>query len=154
MDMEWYDLLAFFHVGAAIVWVGGATMIQVFALRALARQDPLAMVQFTRDVEWIGNRVMLPSALVVIAFGFLLVWDGPWELTTTWIWVSLLIYAISFVVGLFVLTPEAKKIGDQIEAEGPESAAVQARIGRILNISRIDLILLFAIVFLMVTKPI
>src|SRR5215210_2785465 len=128
-------------------------MVQFFALRALARRNPLAMVEFTRDVEWIGNRVMLPSALVVIVLGFLLVWDGPWELSMTWVWLSLLIYAVSFVVGLFVLTPEAKKIGNQIEAEGPASPAVQARIGRILNISRVDLVLLFAIVFLMVTKP-
>ena len=151
--MDRYDLLKFVHVGAAIVWVGGAAMVQFFALRALARRNPLAMVEFTRDVEWIGNRVMLPSALVVIVLGFLLVWDGPWELSMTWVWLSLLIYAVSFVVGLFVLTPEAKKIGNQIEAEGPASPAVQARIGRILNISRVDLVLLFAIVFLMVTKP-
>jgi uncharacterized membrane protein len=151
--MDRYDLLKFVHVGAAIVWVGGGAMIQFFALRALARRDPLAMVQFTRDVEWIGNRVLLPSALVVVAFGFLLVWDGPWELSTTWIWVSLLIYAISFVLGLFVLTPQAKRIGDLIEAAGPESAAAQAQIRRILQISRLDLVLLYAIVFLMVTKP-
>ena len=151
--MDRYDLLKFVHVGAAIVWVGGGAMIQFFALRALGRKDPLGMVQFTRDVEWIGNRVLLPSALVVVVFGFLLVWDGPWELSTTWIWLSLVIYAISFVVGLFVLTPQAKKIGDLIEAEGPESAALQSQIGRILQISRVDLVLLFAIVFLMVTKP-
>jgi uncharacterized membrane protein len=151
--LDRYELLKFVHVGAAIVWVGGAAMVQFFALRALARKDPLGMVQFSRDVEWIGNRVMLPSALVVIALGFLLVWDGPWELSTTWIWISLVIYAVSFAVGLFVLTPQAKKIGDQIEAEGPESPAVQARIARVLQISRVDLVLLFAIVFLMVTKP-
>ena len=151
--MDRYDLLKFVHVGAAVVWVGGGAMIQFFALRALGRKDPLGMVQFTRDVEWIGNHVLLPSALVVVVFGFLLVWDGPWELSTTWIWLSLVIYAISFVVGLFVLTPQAKKIGDLIEAEGPESGAVQSQIGRILQISRVDLVLLFAIVFLMVTKP-
>ncbi len=151
--MDRYELLTFVHVGAAVVWVGGAAMIQFFALRAIARNEPLGLVQFTRDVEWVGNRVLLPSALTVVVFGFLLIWDGPWELGMTWVWLSLVIYAISFVAGLFVLQPMAKKIGGLIEAEGPESGAVQAQIGRLFWVSRIDLVLLFAIVFLMVTKP-
>jgi uncharacterized membrane protein len=148
-----YELLKFAHVGAAIVWVGGAAITQFFALRTIWSGDPLRLVAFTRDAEWVGNRVMLPSALVVIALGFLLVWDGPYELGMTWIWLALVLFALSFLLGLFVLTPEAKRIGNQIEAEGPESPAVQQRIKRILNIGRIDVILLFAIVFLMVVKP-
>jgi uncharacterized membrane protein len=148
-----YELLKFVHVGAAIVWVGGAAILQFFALRTIASGDPLRLVAFTRDAEWIGNRVLLPSALVVIALGFLLVWDGPYELSMTWIWLALVLFALSFLLGLFVLTPESKRIGNQIEAEGPESPAVQDRIKRILNIGRIDLLLLFAIVFLMVVKP-
>jgi uncharacterized membrane protein len=148
-----YELLKFVHVGAAIVWVGGAAITQFFALRTIWSGDPLRLVAFTRDAEWVGNRVMLPSALVVIALGFLLVWDGPYELGMTWIWLALVLFALSFLLGLFVLAPEAKRIGNQIEAEGPESPAVQQRIKRILNIGRIDVILLFAIVFLMVVKP-
>jgi uncharacterized membrane protein len=148
-----YELLKFVHVGAAIVWVGGAAMIQFFALRATARNEPLGLVQFTRDAEWVGNRVMLPSALTVVVLGFLLIWDGPWELSQTWIWLSLAIFAVSFLLGLLVLTPQAKKVGNLIEAEGPESPSVRASISRIFLISRIDLVLLFAIVFLMVVKP-
>jgi uncharacterized membrane protein len=148
-----YELLTFVHVGAAIVWVGGGTMIQLFGIRAAARREPLGLVQFMRDAEWMGNHVMLPSALIVVVIGFLLIWDGPWELSMTWVWLSLVIFAISFLIGLLVLTPRAKQIGNLIEAEGPESPAVQESIGRIFWILRGDLVLLFAIVFLMVTKP-
>jgi uncharacterized membrane protein len=151
--LDRYELLTFVHVGAAIIWVGGGTMIQLFGVRATRRGEPLGLVQFTRDAEWMGNHVMLPSALIVVVVGFLLIWDGPWELGMTWVWLSLVIFAISFLIGLFVLTPESKKIGNQIEADGPESPAVQARIGRIFWILRLDLVLLFSIVFLMVTKP-
>ena len=151
--MDRYELLKFIHVGAAIIWVGGAAMLQVVALRTIAGGEPLRLVAFARDAEWIGNRVMLPSALVVILLGFLLVWDGPWDLGMTWIWLSLVLFGLSFVLGLLVLTPESKRIGDAIEAEGPESPAVQERIKRVLNLGRIDLVLLFAIVFLMVAKP-
>jgi hypothetical protein len=63
------------------------------------------------------------------------------------------LFAISFLLGVAVLTPESKRVGNQIEAEGPESPAVQARIARLIKLGRIDLVILFAIVLLMVAKP-
>jgi uncharacterized membrane protein len=151
--MDRYELLLFLHIAGAIVWVGGAVTIQFFALRALASDDPLRVVSFTRDVDWVGNRVFIPSALLVVLLGFLLVWDGPWDLGMTWIWLSLVLFGISFLVGAGFFGPESKRIGNQIEAEGPESPAVQAKIARLLKLTRIDLVLLFAIVFLMAAKP-
>jgi uncharacterized membrane protein len=148
-----YELLKFLHIAAAIVWVGGGTVIQFFALRTLWSGDPLRLATFGRDVDWIGNRVFVPSALAVIVLGFLLVWDGPFELGMTWIWLSLVIFAVSFLAGAAFFGPESKRIANQVEAEGPESPAVQARIGRLIRLTRIDLVLLFAIVFLMVVKP-
>jgi uncharacterized membrane protein len=148
-----YELLTFLHVSAAIVWVGGGAVIQFFALRTLWSGDPLRLAAFGRDVDWVGNRVFVPSALAVIVLGFFLVWDGPYEIGMTWIWLSLVIFAVSFLAGAAFFGPESKRIAKQIEAEGPESPAVQARIARILKLTRIDLVLLFAIVFLMVAKP-
>jgi uncharacterized membrane protein len=151
--LDRYELLKFVHVAAAIVWVGGAAAIQFFALRILWSGDPLRLAAFGRDVDWVGNRVFVPSALAVVVLGFLLVWDGPYELGMTWIWLSLVIFAVSFLVGAAFFGPESKRIAKQIEAEGPESPAAQARIARLIRLTRIDLVLLFAIVFLMVVKP-
>jgi uncharacterized membrane protein len=148
-----YELLKFVHVAAAIVWVGGGAVIQFFALRTLWSGDPLRLAAFGRDVDWVGNRVLVPSALAVVVLGFLLVWDGPYELGMTWIWLSLVIFAVSFLAGAAFFGPESKRIAKQIEAEGPESPAAQARIARLIRLTRIDLVLLFAIVFLMVVKP-
>ena len=151
--MDRYELLKFVHVTAAIVWVGGVVILQVLAVRTIAAGEPLRLVAFARDAEWVGNRAILPAAIAVVVLGFLLVWDGPWELSMTWIWLSLVLFAVSFLLGLFVLTPQAKKIGNEVEAHGPESEAVQDRIKRVLRLGRIDLVLLLVIVFLMVTKP-
>jgi uncharacterized membrane protein len=151
--LDRYELLQFVHVAAAFVWVGGAAVIQWFALRTMAARDGSRMAAFARDVDWIGNRVFIPSALLVVVLGFVLVWDGPYELGTTWIWLSLVLFGISFVAGAGFLGPESKRIGAQIDTEGAESPAVQARIARLIKLSRLDLLLLFAIVFLMVTKP-
>ena len=57
----------------------------------------------------------------MVVLGFLLIWDGPYELGMTWIWLSLALFGISFLLGAGLFTPEAKRIGNQIEAEGPES---------------------------------
>jgi uncharacterized membrane protein len=151
--LDRYELLKFVHVAAAIVWVGGGATIQFFALRTLWSGDPGRMAAFARDVDWIGNRFYVPSALLVIVLGLVLVWDGPYELGMTWIWLSLVLFAVTFVAGAAFFGPEAKRIGNQIDAEGAESPAVQARIARLVKLSRIDLVLLFVIVFLMVTKP-
>ncbi|MDP9490836.1 MAG: DUF2269 domain-containing protein [Actinomycetota bacterium] len=151
--MDRYEVLKFVHIAAAIVWIGGAVAIQFFAHLARKSGDAQRMVALTRDVEWIGKRVFTPAALIVVVLGFILVWDGPWTLGMDWIWISLVIFAISFAVGVGFFTPESIRIGKMIEAEGAESPAVQARITRILNLIRIDLVLLFAIVYLMVAKP-
>ena len=151
--MDRYELLKFVHVAAAMVWVGGGAAIQWFALRTMAARDGARMAAFARDTEWVGTRIFIPSALLVVALGFVLVWDGPYELGTTWVWLSLVLFGISFLAGAGYLGPESKRIGAQIDAEGADSPAVQARIARLIKLSRLDLVLLFAIVFLMVTKP-
>ena len=151
--MDRYELLKFVHIAAAMIWIGGAVTLQFVAHLARRAADAHRMVALTRDAEWIGKRVYTPAALAVILIGFVLVWDGPWTLGMDWIWMSLILFAVSFALGIAVLTPESVRIGKQIEAEGAESAGVQARISRILNLGRLDLLLLFLIVLLMVTKP-
>lgn len=151
--MDRYELLKFVHIGAAIVWIGGAVTIQFFAHLAQQSGDPIRMVAFMRDVEWMGKHVFLPASLIVVLVGFVLIWDGPWTLGMEWVWLSLIIFGISFAAGVGFFTPESIRIGKMIEAEGAESPAVQARIARILKLVRLDLVLLFAIVYLMVAKP-
>jgi uncharacterized membrane protein len=151
--LDRYELVKFVHVAAAMIWLGGAVTLQFVAHLARRSGDPHRMVGLTREAEWVGKRVYMPAAVAVILLGFILVWDGPWTLGMDWIWISLILFGISFAAGVAFLTPESIRIGKQIEVEGAESAGVQARISRILTIGRLDLVLLFAIVLLMVTKP-
>lgn len=151
--MDRYELLQFVHVAAAVVWVGGATILQFMALLTIASGDRLRLAAFARDVGTLGDRIFLPSALIVVVVGFILIWDGPWELSMTWVWLALVFFALSFVLGAFVLGPRSKAVAKLIEAEGPESQAVQDKIKELIRLGRIDIAILFAIVFLMVTKP-
>ena len=59
MDITLYEFLLFAHLTFVAVWVGADAMIQVFALRARAA-GPRRMAELFGDVEWIGNRVLIP----------------------------------------------------------------------------------------------
>jgi uncharacterized membrane protein len=84
----------------------------------------------------------VPAALVVVLAGIGLTIDGSWSWAQLWIVFALVAYGVSFALGLFVLTPLAKKL----PTVGPATPEGQALIRRIFAVLRVDLVLLFAIV--------
>jgi uncharacterized membrane protein len=152
--MTWYTFFKSVHVVAAVIWVGGALMIQAFALRILRTRDARRMAEFAKDSEVIGMRVFIPATwlLLLAAIGMMVNLDLSWG--QNWIVFSLIAWALSFVVGAGFLGPESGRIAAIIEREGPESPAAQARISRILLISRCEVVILLAVVVNMVVKPV
>ena len=147
---EWY-LLG--HIFGAVVWVGGAATMSLMAWRIQASGDRLQLAHTTGFVEWIGSRVYAPVSLFVILMGVLMVIEGPWSFGDTWISLALGGFVLSFLIGAGFLGPESgrvKRLADESGADAPE---VQARTDRLLLVARLDLVLLFAIIVLMVWKP-
>ena len=152
--MEWYEFLLFVHIAMAAIWVGGASMIQFFALRAMKATNPERMVEFGEDVGWISQRVLTPAALLAVVSGVWMVIDSDfWGFGDDWIVLGIVLFAITFLAGAGFFGPEAGRIGKLVEAEGPASPLVQARLTRLLALSRADLMLLFLIIFDMAVKP-
>jgi|SRR5918999_2363542 uncharacterized membrane protein len=151
--MNSYELLLFVHIAGAIVWIGGGAIVQFFALRALRANDPRRTAELAADVEWIGTRVFVPASLVVFLAGVLLMLDGNWAWGRAWVLLALLLYVVTFAAGAGFFGPESGRISKLVESQGVESPEAQARIRRILVLSRLDLIVLFAIVYLMAVKP-
>jgi uncharacterized membrane protein len=148
-----YELLLALHVLAAIVWIGGALMIQLFAILADRSRDPARMATFAKDAELVGMRLFAPTGLVLFIVGILLVLDGPWNFSMLWVDLGLAAYALSFLSGLLFIGPESGRIGKLIEERGAADPEVQRRIARIFMISRVELAILALIVFDMVAKP-
>jgi uncharacterized membrane protein len=146
---EWAKAL---HVLAAVVWVGGAAVVQVLALFALRSKLPGRKAEFAREAEWVGMKIFLPSTLLLIALGFYLVHEGHWGYHL-WVILALVGFGLSFVTGLFFLGPESGRIAKAIDAQGPDSSEVTMRIKRILLVSRIEVAILIFLVFDMVLKP-
>jgi uncharacterized membrane protein len=150
-DVETYTVLKFFHVLLAIVWIGGAVALSVMAELVRRQRAPGRMAAFARDAEWLSTRLFLPSSLIVFALGFWLVSRGHWGYHFWIVW-AIAAFAASFVVGAGYIGPQSGKLAKQIDAEGAESPAVEARTGRILLAARADIVILISIVFMMVTK--
>jgi uncharacterized membrane protein len=147
-----YTVFKFIHVLFAVVWVGGALMLQVLAEFALRSTLPGRAAEFAREAEWVGMRVFLPSSIIVLLVGLWLVHDGGWGFGSFWIIAALVAFVLSVVTGAGFIGPESGRLAKEIEAQGADAPAIKDRIRRILMISRVELAVLIFIVFLMVTK--
>lgn len=148
-----YESLVFVHVLTAIIWVGGAVAMQVLAIRAQRSTEPAAMARIAGDAEFIGMRVFMPAALVLLVAGIWAVVEGPWEFEQGWISAGFAVWIFSFVVGAGFIGPESGRIKNLMADRGPSDAQVKRRIARIFLVSRIELAALIAIVFIMSAKP-
>ena len=75
--------------------------------------------------------------------------EGSWDWGQLWVVFALVTFAASFVTGLFVISPLAKKL----PVVGPATPEGQDVIRRIFSILRVDLAYMYAIVFAMTVKP-
>jgi uncharacterized membrane protein len=155
LALNHYNSFKFVHVLAAVVWVGGACTVQVYALLALRSDDPVRVAAFAKDTEFVGTRIFLPSSLILLVSGIFTLHDssGVWSFSQGWVQFGLVVVALSIVVGAGYLGPESGRIAKATEERGVESAEVQQRIRRIFMVSRVELAFLLAVVFDMVVKP-
>lgn len=149
-----YDWLLLFHILAAIVWVGGAILAQVLAVRVMSARDPAVMRGLVEAFEWTGNRMFAPASLILLILGVWMVIEEPaWEFEQFWVIAAIAMFAYSFVTGAFYLGPRFKRLKELWETEGTDSPAATALLRRLFRFSRIELVLLILIVFDMVLKP-
>jgi uncharacterized membrane protein len=150
---RWYALFKLVHVVGAVAWVGGGLTLTILAARAERSSDPIEMATIARQAAFVGERVFAPIGLIVFLMGIAMVINLHWGWGTTWIVIGLVGYVLTFLTGLLVLGPQAKRVGQLIETKGAEAAETQAAIQRILLIARVDMAVLLLVVADMVLKP-
>jgi uncharacterized membrane protein len=152
--LTWYTFFKSIHVVTAAIWVGGAAMIQAYAFRILRTGDGKRQADFAKDTEVVGMRVFIPASLILFLAAIGMMVNLHWSWNQNWIVLGLIAFGFSFVLGAGFLGPEGGRIAELIEQQGPDSPAVQARIRRILTISRCELIVLLTVIVNMVVKPV
>src|SRR5579862_3870737 len=143
---HWYALFKWVHVTGAVVWVGGGLTLTILAMRAERSSDPREMATIARQAAFIGERVFAPVGMLVFLMGIAMVINLHWGWGTTWIVIGLVGYVITFLTGLLVLGPQAKRIAQLIESKGAEATETQAAIQRILVLARVDVGVLLLVV--------
>ena len=151
--MTRYDAYKFIHICAVVVWLGAGVSVQIFAARAQNTQDDDYLAKLFRDVGLLAKRLFIPSSVVVVVMGLLMVFDGPWNFKPLWIVLGLIGYAATFVTGAFILGPRAEKAGHRVEQERGMNPSIAAEMKSVLRLARIDTVVLFLVVADMVIKP-
>ena len=149
--MSWFELWLFLHVTAAIVWIGGAATIQVFGILTKRAADPAKTAFFAGNVSWTVMRVFLPASVVVFISGVGLTEERNWDWGEPFIVFGLVFWALVSLVAFGFLGRALGRAGAQLAADGP-SPALALRIRNLVWLSRVLLLVLLAIVFMMTVK--
>ena len=150
---HWYAAFKTIHVIFAVAWVGGGLLLMILGLRAQRETDPGAVVAIARQAAFAGEKIFAPAGLVVFVMGIAMMLNTNWGWGTFWVDAGLVGYAVTFVTGIAVLSPLAKKIKVSAEQNGPEHPETIALIDRILLIGRFDAAVLLLGIADLVTKP-
>ncbi len=149
----WYYVFKMLHVGAAVVWVGGGLFITILAVLAELANDDDQLLQIGHWAEVVAGRLFPVMSFIVLGFGIAMTMNFDISYNQFWIIFGLVAWALSAATGILFLGPESKRLNRAAAAHGSKSPEVQARLRRILLVVRVDVALMFLIVFDMVVKP-
>ena len=153
---HWFSLFKWIHVSVAVFWVGGGLLLTVLGLKAELSEDPNEIVTLARWAGFVGEKLFAPAGIVVVGMGVaMLVYGGDPLISWSKFWViaGLVGYAATFITGIAVLSPQAKKVERFAISHGPTAPETIAEIKKILLIARFDIAVLLLVVADMVTKP-
>lgn len=150
--MELYDILQFVHVVAAIVWVGGAILFHLLGERAVASDDPVRVQAMLNDSEHLAKRFFAPASMTVLIFGVITTINGGIGFEEPWIVGGIAGIVISIVIGAGMIGPTSARLAQRMPTSGLDDE-IRAGLGKIRMLSRIDVLILLIVVFLMVVKP-
>jgi uncharacterized membrane protein len=152
-NTPWYFVFKMLHVGAAVVWVGGGLFIAICAVLAELANDDDQLLQIGHWAETVAGRLFPVMSFVVLGFGIGMTENLGIPYNQFWLIFGLVAWALSAATGILFLGPESKRLNKAAAEHGPKSPEVQTRLRRILLVARVDVALMFLIVFDMVAKP-
>ena len=150
---HWYTAFMAIHVLFVVIWIGGGALLTVFGIMAERNQDTDQVGQIAKMAAFAGEKIFAPAGIVVVTMGIAMVLDAHLGFDHFWIIFGLLGFLATFLLGVGVLSPMAKKLNELVEEKGPTAPETQAVITKILLIARADVAMLLLVIVDMVTKP-
>src|SRR5262249_43875350 len=104
-------------------------------------------------VGMVGEKLLSPAAGIVLLAGIAMMINIDWGWGHFWVTAGLVGFAASFVTGIAVLGPRAKRLDELMQTAGPHAPETQAAIRAILPIGRFDMALLLLVIVGLVGEP-
>jgi uncharacterized membrane protein len=148
---DWFTIIKYLHILMAIVAVGFNASYGIWLSRAASHpeSEPFAL----RTIKILDDRFANPAYGLLLVTGLIMVAISGYEITTLWILLALILYAIAVLLGIIVYSPTLRKQMQVLEKDGPGSATYRALSNRGRVVGIVIAVIVLGIVFLMVTKP-
>jgi uncharacterized membrane protein len=150
---SWFLAFLTIHVLFVVIWIGGGALLTLLGMLAERRNDPAELALIACQAAFVGERVFAPAGIVVVVMGVAMVENLGIGYGHFWVIFGLLGFLSTFLTGVAVLSPRAKRLSATVEQYGPHSPQAQAAISSILLIARADVALLLLVIVDMITKP-
>lgn len=150
--MTLYLFLKFLHVLLAIVAVGFNASYGIWTARAA--KEPEHELHTLKGIRTLDDRFANPAYVLLLVTGVSMVLVGDLSFGTLWISAALGLYVVMALVAITLFTPALRKQIALVEAGEQRSDAHAALAKRSGMVGGILALLVIAIVFLMVTKPV
>ena len=120
-----YRIVLILHILVAIVGIGTVFLNGVYGAESKKRPGPggLAISQASYRVSMIAENFIY--AIFVLGVVLVLLSDGQWTFSQTWVWLSIVVFVISLGVSHGVLLPRVRRmnaLGEEMAAAGPPPA--------------------------------
>lgn len=150
--MTLYNFLQYLHVVLAIVAVGFNASYGIWTARAA--KEPEHELHILKGIRTLDDRFANPAYALLLVTGVWMVLVGDLGFDTLWISAALGLYVVMALVAILLFTPALRKQIALVEAGDQRSEAHAALAKRSGVVGGVLAILVLAIVFLMVTKPV
>jgi len=152
----YFRILLLIHVAGAIIGFGPSFTFSILGPMA-GKAGPPGGLAIMEAMAAIARRLVVPVALVIQPVtGVLLIFEGGWGnnfFGHPWLWISILLYVISFYISVFVNLPALEKmiaLGKEGRGGTPDFVRLVQRTQRI---GPALTLMLVVIIFSMIWKP-
>jgi|WetSurMetagenome_2_1015567.scaffolds.fasta_scaffold232399_2 uncharacterized membrane protein len=144
-------LIKLLHILSAITAVGANITYGVWIRRA--SKNPEFLPFTLKSIKLIDSRLANPAYGFLLITGLLMAFLKPFPLTTPWLLIALILYALAAVLGILVYAPLSRRQIRILEKEGFDSPNYITLARRSSLLGMVVAVLTVAIVVLMVVKP-
>jgi uncharacterized membrane protein len=142
------------HVLAAIAWVGGGAVRQVLFAQVRSSADDQRLLNYLKEDLFLGRTFFNIAGILTLVAGIWLVLITPWEFSEAWISIGFVGVAAGVVLGAVMYPKLLRPSVEALEAGSNHTdAAVTGPVGRLVNLTRIEMVVLLIVVWAMVFKP-